>query len=134
MASSSQQSTANMGSNMSSNIGDLEVVEILQTTRNPEIWQHFDLCLMSDNKQKARCKTCGKFMGVSANSTLRQHMSKYCIALKSDAAGGQTTMGGDGGIWHYDMERVRDRMTKFVIQEALPLSQEFFHPFCSLRS
>ena len=31
-------------------------------------------------------------------------------------------MGGDDGIWHYDLERVRDRMTKFVIQEALPLS------------
>ena len=31
-------------------------------------------------------------------------------------------MGGDGGIWHYDLERVRDRMAKFVIQEGFPLS------------
>ena len=105
---------------MGSNIESLEIIEILQTTCNPDIWQHCDLCLMSDNKQKALCKTCGKLLRKDANSTLRQHISKYCVALKSDAAMGQTSMGSNGGIWHYDIERVRDRMEKFVIQEALP--------------
>ena len=59
-------------------------------------------------------------MGKDANSTLKNHASKYCVTLKSDVGTGQTSIGGDGGIWHYDIERVRDRMAKFVIQEAFP--------------
>ena len=115
MASSSQQSTTHIGSSFSP-----DVVDILPTTRNPEIWKHYDLCLMSDGSQKARCKTCHKLMGKDANSMLKNHASKYCVALKSDVGTGQTSIGGDDGIWHYGVERIRDRMAKFVIQEALP--------------
>ena len=117
MASTSQQSTAHMGSSVS-----LDVVEIIATNRNPKIWKHYDLCLMSDGSQKAWCKTCQKLMGKDVNSTLKNHVSKYCVVLKSDVGTGQTSIGGDGGIWHYDVERIRDRMVKFVIQEALPFN------------
>ena len=70
---------------------------------------------MSGGSQKSQCKTCHKLMGKDANSTLKSHASKYCAALKSDVGTGQTSIGGDGGIGHYDIERVRDRMTKFLI-------------------
>ena len=59
-------------------------------------------------------------MGKEVNSTLRSHASKYCISLTSDAGMGQGSIGGEGGLWTYDIARVRDRMAKFVIQEALP--------------
>ena len=93
MASSSQQSTAHMGSSVS-----LDVVEIIVTNQNLEIWKHYDLCLMSDGSQKAQCKTCQKLMGKDANSTLKNHVSKYCVVLKSDVGMGQTSIGRDGGI------------------------------------
>ena len=80
-----------------------DVVEILSMTRNPEVWKHYDLCLMSDGSQKARCKTCHKLMGKEANSTLKSHASKYCVALKSDAGMRQTLIDGDDEIWYYDV-------------------------------
>ncbi|MFS7902146.1 putative transcription factor/ chromatin remodeling BED-type(Zn) family [Helianthus anomalus] len=35
---------------------------VLETKRNPTIWKHFDLCLITDNHEMARCNGCGKFM------------------------------------------------------------------------
>ena len=40
--------------------------------------------------------------------------------LRSDAGTGQGSIGDDDGIWHYDVARVQDQITKFMIQEALP--------------
>ncbi|KAM0069867.1 putative transcription factor/ chromatin remodeling BED-type(Zn) family [Helianthus debilis subsp. tardiflorus] len=59
------------------------VVLILETKRNPAIWKYFDLCLMSDNYEMARCKNCGKFMKAAANSTLKKHTDKHCPVTKA---------------------------------------------------
>nr|GEU75851.1 hypothetical protein [Tanacetum cinerariifolium] len=34
------------------------IVEVIETTRNKDIWQHYDLCKMSDGSKKGRCKHC----------------------------------------------------------------------------
>ena len=59
------------------------VVLILETKRNPAIWKNFELCLMSDNHEMARCKNCGKFMKAAANSTLKKHTDKHCPVTKA---------------------------------------------------
>ncbi|MFS7959910.1 putative transcription factor/ chromatin remodeling BED-type(Zn) family [Helianthus anomalus] len=59
-----------------------EVVMVLETKRNPAIWKNFDLCLMSDSHEMARCKGYGKFMKASANSTLKKHTEKHCPLAK----------------------------------------------------
>ncbi|KAJ0926949.1 putative transcription factor/ chromatin remodeling BED-type(Zn) family [Helianthus annuus] len=60
-----------------------EVVMLLETKRNPTIWKHFDLCLMTDNHVMARCKECGKFMKSAANSTLKKHAERHCPVTKA---------------------------------------------------
>nr|GEW72797.1 replication protein A 70 kDa DNA-binding subunit B [Tanacetum cinerariifolium] len=35
------------------------IVDVIETTRNKDIWQHYDLCKMSDRSKKGRCKQCG---------------------------------------------------------------------------
>ncbi|XP_022010974.1 dentin sialophosphoprotein isoform X6 [Helianthus annuus] len=62
-----------------------EVVMVLETKRNPQVWKHFDLCLMSDSHEMARCKGCGKFMKATANSTLRKHTDRHCPVTKATA-------------------------------------------------
>nr|GEW83718.1 hypothetical protein [Tanacetum cinerariifolium] len=99
---------------------ELTVVEVTATKRNPEIWVNYDLCVMSDNLKRARCKKCSHFFKTDSNSTLRTHMNKSCPVVKEAASSGQTTMGNDGSLWQYEADRVRDRMAKFVIQETLP--------------
>ncbi|KAJ0804269.1 putative transcription factor/ chromatin remodeling BED-type(Zn) family [Helianthus annuus] len=51
----------------------------------PQVWKHFDLCLMSDSHEMARCKGCGKFMKATANSTLRKHTDRHCPVTKATA-------------------------------------------------
>ncbi|KAK1413168.1 hypothetical protein QVD17_34938 [Tagetes erecta] len=100
------------------------VVKILSTTREKELWSKFDLCEMSNGEQKARCKACSGFLKANSNTTLRSHIARYCKTLKGVPAQGQTTIGGDGGIWDFSTNMVRERMGKFVIQEGLPF--DFF--------
>ncbi|GKA92490.1 zinc finger BED domain-containing protein RICESLEEPER 3 [Tanacetum coccineum] len=52
-----------------------------------------------------------------SNSTLRTHMNKSCPVVK--AAASSSPMGNDGSLWQYEVDRVRDRMAKFEIQETL---------------
>nr|GEX49692.1 zinc finger MYND domain-containing protein 15 isoform X1 [Tanacetum cinerariifolium] len=47
-------------------------------------------------------------------------MNKSCPVVKAAASCGQTTMGNDRSLWQYEVDRVRDRMAKFVIQETFP--------------
>nr|GEW53408.1 retrotransposon protein [Tanacetum cinerariifolium] len=35
------------------------IVEVIETTRNKDIWQHYDLCKMSDGSKKGCSKQCG---------------------------------------------------------------------------
>ncbi|GJV13534.1 zinc finger BED domain-containing protein RICESLEEPER 2 [Tanacetum coccineum] len=77
MATQSSSTSVGVGSS-----NEPTIVEVIQTNRNPEIWQHYDLCKMSDGSMKARCKLCSKFINFSSNSTLKQHYEKS-IALQS---------------------------------------------------
>ncbi|MFS7948306.1 hypothetical protein Hanom_Chr06g00558391 [Helianthus anomalus] len=38
---------------------------------------------MSDRHEMARCKGCGKFMKVSANSTLKKQTDRHCPLTKA---------------------------------------------------
>lgn len=107
-----------------SNVGDSEanltVVEVIPTNRNPKIWCNYDLCVMSNGKRKARCKKCGGWFKEEGNTTLKNHMNLRCKVVKFGPMSDQTQLGVDGNIWQYDAMECRDRMAKFVIQEALP--------------
>ena len=119
--SSSHNSTAK--SSRRGNDPNLVVVKILTTTRNPEVWQFFDKCLMSDGSERARCKKCGLFMGVSGNTPLRKHANETCPAVKGGGVdSNQPNITPSGGIFVYDNEKLRESFCKFVIQEGLPFN------------
>ena len=84
MATNSSQSSVNVGNIGESSSAAEQVVKIIPTKRNRDVWQHYDLCEMTSGAKKARCKHCGKFYGEDANSTLKNHVEKkYCKALKN---------------------------------------------------
>ncbi|KAI3826958.1 hypothetical protein L1987_01018 [Smallanthus sonchifolius] len=111
---------ASFGVGGSSN--EVTVVEIRATTRNPAIWCNYNLCLLSNEKERARCKMCGAFLGKDSNTSLKMHMEKSCPSLKGIPSEGQASMTSEGGIWNFDPNTVRDRMTRLVIQEGLPFN------------
>ncbi|GKD35997.1 zinc finger BED domain-containing protein RICESLEEPER 2 [Tanacetum coccineum] len=114
MATQSTSTSVGVGSS-----NEPTIVEVLETTRNKEIWQHYDLCKMSDGSKKGRCKLCGKFISSSSNSTLRQHYEKkYCPVLKIVPDAGQASMSQEGDLFAYEVDRVRQQFASFVIQEA----------------
>ena len=123
MASASA-SVSNVGT--SANVGastNNEVLEVIPTTRCPEVWQHFDLCRMQTGPNKARCKYCGKFYKKDANTSLGNHISvPHCKALKGEPSKGQTSLASEGTMWAYNVEAVREQMGNFVIQESLPFN------------
>lgn len=92
---------------------NLKVVAVIPTTRNPSVWQHFDLCEMVSGPNKARCKKCGKFLKPSSNSTLRKHVEMYCKVVKSGV------VDDDEDVWVFDENALRVEMAKFVIQQGL---------------
>ncbi|KAD5960957.1 hypothetical protein E3N88_12430 [Mikania micrantha] len=109
-------SSVGQGSN-----AEVTVVRVLTHSRNMEIWCNWDLVEMNDGSQKARYKYCGMLLAKESNTSLKKHITKpFCKALKNDPESQQTQISNNGGIFHYNVDEVRDRMTKFVIQEALP--------------
>ncbi|KAL8265065.1 hypothetical protein R6Q59_023195 [Mikania micrantha] len=81
MASSrSAQSSVNVGASTST---EPTVVRIKSTTRNKNLFQHFDLCKMSNGVDKERCKGCGTFLKQESNSTLRSHLTKQYVLGKT---------------------------------------------------
>ncbi|GKB78816.1 RNA-directed DNA polymerase, eukaryota [Tanacetum coccineum] len=52
-----------------------DVVRIRPTTRKGDVWSNYDMCIMIDGVEKARCKKCMKFYNPGSNSTLRTHKS-----------------------------------------------------------
>ncbi|GJS18996.1 hypothetical protein Tco_0413468 [Tanacetum coccineum] len=81
--------------------------EIISTNRNPQIWKDFNLCIMTDNSQKAQCKHCFHFLSVGSNTTLRNHIEHpHCEAKKAqknqNSKAGQTSMARDGSVFMYD--------------------------------
>ncbi|GJY80763.1 zinc finger BED domain-containing protein RICESLEEPER 2 [Tanacetum coccineum] len=78
--------------------------EIIATNRNPNIWKDFNLCIMTDNSQKAQCKHCFHFLSVGSNTTLKNHISHpHCEAKKAqqnqNPEAGQTSMARDGSVF-----------------------------------
>ncbi|KAD3640368.1 hypothetical protein E3N88_29591 [Mikania micrantha] len=98
------------------------VVRIKTTTRNKELFQHFDLCEMSNGFDKARCKGCGTFLKPESNSTLRSHLMKHCVVVKNNPANDQAQMSQECGVWNFDPDMVREMMGNLVIQESLPFN------------
>ncbi|XP_071727476.1 zinc finger BED domain-containing protein RICESLEEPER 2-like [Rutidosis leptorrhynchoides] len=98
-----------------------DVHMIKNTSQKGDVWSNFDLCVMNDNQERARCKRCFKFLGVSGNSTLRKHLGKICQgAVQEDPT--QPTLGWDGSIFLYDQEALRQDLARFVIQQGLPFN------------
>jgi len=121
MASESASGSVNVGASSTSK--DLEVVRIIPTTRNQEVWQHFDLCEMSDGSRKARCKHCNKIYKHDSNTTLGSHITKpFCKVLKAQPRDGQTSMKNEGTLWAYDVNLVREEFGNFVIKRSLPFN------------
>nr|GEZ39215.1 zinc finger BED domain-containing protein DAYSLEEPER [Tanacetum cinerariifolium] len=115
MATQSSSTSVGVGSS-----NEPTIVEVIETTRNKEIFQHYDLCKMSDGSKKGRCKHCGKFINASSNSTLRLHFEKpYCPVLKIVPDGDQSSMSREGGLFAYEADRVRQQFASFVIQQGL---------------
>ncbi|KAE8675306.1 Ubiquitin-like protein ATG12 [Hibiscus syriacus] len=100
--------------------GNLEVVRVIEHTRNKYIWDHYDLCDMSNGSRRARCKLCLKFLASEGNTTLKNHLTKSCKALRSRSDPSQTNLTPQGGVFVYDNEKLREAFTKFVITKALP--------------
>lgn len=98
------------------------IVEVLETSRRPEIWCNFNLVRLSDNTTKAHCKYCGHFLSAASNSTLKTHTEKYCEPLKATPREGQASVARDGTIFAYSAERCRQEFACFVIQDTLPFN------------
>ncbi|KAE8704325.1 40S ribosomal protein S8 [Hibiscus syriacus] len=95
--------------------GNLEVVRVIEHTRNKDIWDHYDLCEMSNGSRRARCKLCLKFLASEGNTTLKNHLTKSCKALRSRSDPSQSNLTPQGGVFVYDNEKLREAFTKFVI-------------------
>ncbi|KAL8229818.1 hypothetical protein R6Q57_014718, partial [Mikania cordata] len=110
MSSSSDNSSVGCGASSS-----LQVLEVILTKRNLEIWYNFDLCVICSGPNKARCKFCGTIFKYHANSTLKNQIEiKYCKALKNQASRGQTSMTTEGNVFACSAEAVRKQMAHFV--------------------
>ncbi|GJQ95658.1 zinc finger, BED-type, phospholipase-like, homeodomain-like protein [Tanacetum coccineum] len=98
MATQSSSTATGVGSSSAPTI-----LEILTTTRNPDVWQHFNLCKMSDNSTKAQCKHCFGFLSSGSNSTLRNHINHpHYEALKMVSKQGQSSMARDGSVFVFN--------------------------------
>ncbi|KAL8226154.1 hypothetical protein R6Q57_018711 [Mikania cordata] len=74
---------------------------------------------MSDGFSKACCKFCDILLPKESNTTLKKHIHYFCEGEKENLDSDQTQIGVDGGMFMYDVNVVRDRMSNFVIQEDL---------------
>ena len=100
--------------------GTVDVVRVIEHNRNKEVWEHFELCEMSNGSKRARCKLCRKFFAPEGNTTLRNHISKSCKALRSRSDPSQTNITPQGGVFVYDNDALRADFTRMVIKKALP--------------
>ncbi|GKE83489.1 hypothetical protein Tco_1557231 [Tanacetum coccineum] len=86
-----------------------DVVQIRRTTRKEDVWSNYDLCVMIDGVENARCKKCMKFYNPASNTTLRTHKNGCNAVSQNDTSQG----------FIFDNDTVRLDFTKFVIQQAL---------------
>ncbi|GJQ97656.1 hypothetical protein Tco_0008795 [Tanacetum coccineum] len=105
MATQSSSTSAGGGSTNTPTI-----VEVLETTRNPNVWCNFNLVKLSDGTIKANYKHCDKFLKHKSNSTLRMHTDKYCEGLKSVLEAGQTSMSREEVFLHTERSGVDNNL------------------------
>ncbi|GJW18966.1 zinc finger BED domain-containing protein RICESLEEPER 2-like protein [Tanacetum coccineum] len=118
MATQSRSTTTSVGSSSSPTI-----LQIVPTTRNPQIWKDFHLCKMSDNTNKAQCIHCFHFFSIHSNSTLKNHISHpHCEPLKTVPEPRQSSMSRDGSAFVYNLDAVCEQFAGLVIQEGLPFN------------
>ena len=109
------------GATAQSSMGEnLEIVKILETNRCKKVWDHFDLCLMTNGSKNARCRHCKQFFGHDLNSTLQKHLDKSCKPLRSGQDPTQANITPQGNIFVYNNEALREQFTQLVIRKALP--------------
>ncbi|GJR81278.1 zinc finger BED domain-containing protein RICESLEEPER 2-like protein [Tanacetum coccineum] len=124
MASESASGSATTGVGSSS---ALQIREIVQTSRNQEVWKDYNMCIMTDGHKKAQCKFCFHFFAVGSNTTLKNHISHpHCEVLKAqqnqNPEAGQTTKGRDGQVFMYNPDYLREQFAGLVIQRGLPFN------------
>ncbi|GJY30477.1 zinc finger BED domain-containing protein RICESLEEPER 2-like protein [Tanacetum coccineum] len=124
MASQSASDSATTGVGSTS---ALAIREIIQTTRNNEIWKDFNMCIMTNGQKKAQCKHCFNFLSVGSNTTLKHHIiHPHCEVLKAqqnqNPEAGQTSMGRDGQILMFNPDYLREQFAGLVIQRGLPFN------------
>ncbi|GJS37868.1 hypothetical protein Tco_0536250 [Tanacetum coccineum] len=117
MATQSSSSTTGVGSTSAPMI-----VEVLTTTRNPQVWSHFKLYKMSDNKIRAQCIHCFNFLSASSNSMLSHFTHPHCEALKTVPEPRQQLMGRDGSVFVYNPDYLHKQFAGLVIQRGLPFN------------
>ncbi|GKE97743.1 hypothetical protein Tco_0021094 [Tanacetum coccineum] len=88
-----------------------DVVQIRPTTRKGYVWSNYDLCVMIDGVENARCKKCSKFYNPASNTALRIHKSGCSAVNQNDTS--QGTIGADGQVFIFDNDTVRLDFTKF---------------------
>nr|GEY90852.1 hypothetical protein [Tanacetum cinerariifolium] len=116
--SASASATTDIGSTSAPTIR-----EIISTNQNPRIWKDFNLCIMTDNSQKAQFKHCFHFLSQCSNMTLRNHVTHpHCEVIKAqknqNPKAGQTSMARDGSVFRYDPDYLREQFA------AIPLYDE----------
>nr|GEU37456.1 zinc finger, CCHC-type [Tanacetum cinerariifolium] len=100
MATQVGSTTTGVGSSSSPTIA-----QILTTTQNPEVWQHYNLCKRTDNSTKAQCKHCFNFFSSGSNSTLRNHITHpHCKAFKMVPKARQSSMARDESVILYNLD------------------------------
>ncbi|KAE8729565.1 GEM-like protein 7 [Hibiscus syriacus] len=92
--------------------GNLEVVRVIEHTRNKDIWDHYDLCEMSNGSRRARCKLCLKFLASEGNTTLKNHLTKSCKALRSRSDPSQSNLTPQGGVLFTTTKNYEKRLQK----------------------
>ncbi|GJY71321.1 hypothetical protein Tco_0475024 [Tanacetum coccineum] len=98
-----------------------DVVRIRPTTRKGDVWSNYDMCIMIDGVEKARCKKCMKFYNPGSNSTLRTHKSGCNAVSQNDTS--QGTIGADGQVFIFDNDAVRLDFTMFCqFNKRLPFN------------
>ncbi|GJR39043.1 hypothetical protein Tco_1214727 [Tanacetum coccineum] len=96
-----------------------DVVRIRPTTRKGDVWSNYDMCIMIDGVEKARCKKCMKFYNPASNTTLRTHKNGCNAVSQNDTS--QGTIGADGQVFIFDNDAVRLDFTKFVISSSVSI-------------
>ncbi|GJZ82461.1 hypothetical protein Tco_0647634 [Tanacetum coccineum] len=124
MASESASGSATTGVGSTSALG---IREIIQTTRNNEIWKRLNMCIMTNGQKKAQCKHCFNFLSVGSNTTLKHHISHpHCEVLKAqqnqNPEAGQTSMGRMANFHFKVPDYLREQFAGLVIQRGLPFN------------